>query len=94
MDEKEDEEAVQKMDDTDLFGDFENENKDEDAMSEVDTLTLLKQKIEGLEARSTLIQQLKSAQVDIAEVYSPPRVTRVAERFGLKSGEAMDLLTC
>ena len=93
MDEKEDEEAVQKMDDTDLFGDFENENKDEDAMSEVDTLTLLKQKIEGLEARSTLIQQLKSAQVDIAEVYSPPRVTRVAERFGLKSGEAMDLLT-
>eukprot|EP00973_Karenia_brevis_P017438 2393230-Karenia_brevis.AAC.1 len=32
-------------------------------------------------------------QVDIAEVYSPARVTKEARKFGLKPGEAMDLTT-
>ena len=31
--------------------------------------------------------------VDIAEVYSPTRVTGYAEKYGLKPGEAMDLTT-
>ena len=31
------------------------------------------------------------AQVDVAEVYSPIRVTAYAAKFGLKAGEAMDL---
>ena len=31
--------------------------------------------------------------VDVAEVYSPPRVTEEAKKYGLKAGEAMDLTT-
>ena len=31
--------------------------------------------------------------VDLAEVYSPPRVTRQAVKYGLRTGEAMDLTT-
>ena len=31
--------------------------------------------------------------VDIMEVYSPPRVTVEAKKFGLRAGEAMDLVT-
>ena len=34
-----------------------------------------------------------SVQVDVAEVYSPPRVTVEASKFGLKPGSAMDLRT-
>ena len=34
-----------------------------------------------------------SGQVDIAEIYSPPRVTTVALKFGMKTGLAMDLTT-
>ena len=32
-------------------------------------------------------------QKDVAEIYSPPRVTREAKEFGLRVGEAMDLTT-
>ena len=31
--------------------------------------------------------------VDVMEIYSPPRVTVQANKFGLRSGEAMDLAT-
>ena len=31
--------------------------------------------------------------VDISEVFSPPRVTEMAVKFGLKPGDAMDLIT-
>ena len=31
--------------------------------------------------------------IDIAEVFSPPRVTEIAKEFGLKPGDAMDLTT-
>ena len=31
--------------------------------------------------------------VDVMEIYSPPRVTIQAEKYGLRSGEAMDLAT-
>ena len=41
----------------------------------------------------SLIQQLQRVSVDVAELYSPPRVTAEAQKFGLKTGEAMDILT-
>ena len=34
-----------------------------------------------------------AGKVDVAEVYSPPRITIEAKKFGLKPGEAMDLMT-
>ena len=40
-----------------------------------------------------LVRELMQASVDIAEMYSPPRVTIEAKTFGLKAGEAMDLTT-
>lgn len=36
----------------------------------------------------------RSSQVDVAEVYSPPRVTAMAVKCGLKAGSALDLTTC
>jgi len=38
-----------------------------------------------------LVQALRN--VDIAEIYSPARVTAYAKKMGLQSGEAMDLTT-
>ena len=32
--------------------------------------------------------------VEVADVYSPPRVTKMAEQMGLRSGWALDLTTC
>ena len=32
-------------------------------------------------------------QVDVAEVYSPPRVTSMAKKMGMHAGSAMDLRT-
>ena len=40
-----------------------------------------------------VVEQLMRVSVDIAEMYSPPRITEEAQRFGLKPGEAMDLST-
>ena len=40
-----------------------------------------------------IVNSLMRASVDIAEMYSPPRVTKEAAKFGLKVGEAMDLTT-
>ena len=40
---------------------------------------------------SDIVQSLMN--IDIAEMYSPPRVTAEGKRFGLKPGEAMDLST-
>ena len=34
-----------------------------------------------------------SSEVDIAEIYSPPRITKEALRYGMKAGLAMDLTT-
>ena len=56
-------------------------------------LRLVQQKVERLERESGLIQQLKSTRVDVAEVFGPHRVAKVAPKYGLKAGEAMDLLT-
>ena len=41
----------------------------------------------------SLIQQLQRVSVDVAVFYSPPRLTAEAQKFGLKTGEAMDILT-
>ena len=41
----------------------------------------------------SLIQQLQRVSVGVAELYSPPRATAEAQKFGLKTGEAMDILT-
>ena len=49
--------------------------------------------IKILQCETELIEALKAASVDVAEVYSPPRVTEEATRWGLKKGEAMDLTT-
>ncbi len=51
----------------------------------------VKAKIE--EIKSSMVKQLNAVQVDVAELYSPPRVTRMAQRMGLVPGEAMDLIT-
>ena len=40
---------------------------------------------------SDIVNSLKN--IDITEMYSPPRVTVEGEKFGLKAGEAMDLST-
>ena len=40
-----------------------------------------------------MIRDLRRLADDVAELYSPPRVTAEAPRWGLKAGEAMDLLT-
>lgn len=48
----------------------------------------------GMEDETMGIEEaLKIASIEIAEVYSPPRVTEEAKRFGIKSGKAMDLTT-
>ena len=39
------------------------------------------------------IQALMQMSVDLAEIYSPPRVTSEGKKFGLNPGEAMDLTT-
>ena len=41
----------------------------------------------------SLIQQLQRVSVDVVKLYSPPRVTAEAQKFGLKTGEATDILT-
>ena len=33
------------------------------------------------------------AKIEVAEIYSPPRVTEMAQRMGLKSGWALDITT-
>ena len=45
----------------------------------------------GLPMISPLVERLMT--VDVTEMYSPPRVTTQATKFGLKSGEAFDLTT-
>ena len=44
------------------------------------------------EATSTLIMEA-IMKVDIAKIYNPPRNTKMAEKMGLQTGEAMDLTT-
>ena len=34
----------------------------------------------------------KAMEVDVSEIYSPPRVCEEAKKFGLKVGESMDCL--
>ena len=41
----------------------------------------------------SLIQQFQRVSVDVAELYSPPWVTAEAQKFGLKTGEAIGNLT-
>ena len=40
-----------------------------------------------------VIRHLNHLSIDVAEVFSPPRVTTEAARMGLTPGEAMDLTT-
>ena len=35
----------------------------------------------------------EECRVDVAEIYSPPRVTSEAKNYGLRTGEAMDITT-
>ena len=47
--------------------------------------------VASLEEEKTLAELLKK--VDIVEVFSPPRVTTDAEKWGLRARDAMDLVT-
>ena len=49
--------------------------------------------VEGARAASSSPGTTSLAQVDVIEIYSPPRVTIVAKESGLKAGSAMDLRT-
>ena len=40
-----------------------------------------------------VVKHLNHLSVDVAEVFSPPRVTSQAEKMGLRAGEAMDVST-
>ena len=72
---------------------IQNENMQEEELSAEAMEVMVLMKIEQIEAESMLVESIREAAVDIAEVYSPPRVTKIASRFGLKTGEAMDLTT-
>ena len=50
-----------------------------------------RRKVENDPGDTEVVQALR--RVDVAEVYSPPRVTIQAKRYGLRAGEAMDLST-
>lgn len=43
--------------------------------------------------KTEMTKDLRRLADDVAELYSPPRVTAEAPRWGLRPGEAMDLLT-
>ena len=43
--------------------------------------------------KTELTRLLMKLSVDVAEMYSPPRVTKEGKKWGLEVGEAMDLLT-
>ena len=47
----------------------------------------------GQQLSHTMVKNLL-AEIEMAEVYSPPRVTRMAEQMGLRAGWALDLTTC
>ena len=47
--------------------------------------------IEEVEIHTNFIKALEKARVDVAEFYSPPRVTTMGKSYGLRPGEAMDL---
>ena len=53
----------------------------------------IQSKIKELEFETKLIKEIRNLQVDVTEVYSPPRVTTTATKRGLTAGEAMDLST-
>ena len=48
---------------------------------------------EGVDEDAMAIGAIRETGIDIMEMFSPPRVTEYAARFGLRSGEAMDLKT-
>ena len=64
--------------------------EDEKNLTE-DVYKMVLSTIENLEVQETLTEMLKS--IDVAEIYSPPRVTREAKKWGLEAGDAMDLTT-
>ena len=39
------------------------------------------------------MMKLVAEEIDVAEIYSPPRVTKRAEQWGLKGGWSLDLTT-
>ena len=49
--------------------------------------------VEDEEERPDKKARVDLARVDVAEIYSPVRVTEECNKFGLKPGEAMDLMT-
>ena len=62
----------------------------DEAVGESQSVRRRVQQHEEIDPMNTdLIQDLMK--VDVAEMYSPPRVTEVAKRFKLKAGEAIDL---
>ncbi len=62
--------------------------EDEKEMSE-EVLSLVVKVIDSLEEEQTREEMMKS--IDVAEVYSPRRVTAEAKKWGLRPGDAMDL---
>ena len=41
-----------------------------------------------------MMRKIMFEQMEVAEVYSPPRVTKMARRMGLRAGWSLDLTTC
>ena len=46
-----------------------------------------------MQKKSQRLPMMYSSSMDVAEVYSPPRITKKAEELGMKAGWALDL-TC
>ena len=67
------------------------ERQEDEMELDDETMALVMKKMKAIEEETPLTRQLY--RVDVVEVYSPPRVSKTAERYGLKAGEAMDLLT-
>ena len=54
---------------------------------------LVNEAVKILEEETEVMKAIRLMSVDVAEMYSPPRVTAMGKEMGLKVGEAMDLTT-
>ena len=43
---------------------------------------------------NNMMRSILLKQMDVAEVYSPPRIAEMAHKFGLRAGWSLDLTTC
>ena len=93
--------VIDPMDTADFFRevDKDEESVDEGDMVDIidDAIALLESTIKPpvIESGNVLLEVLRNANAlghaDVAEIYSPPRVTTLAEKYGLLPGLALDL---